>query len=174
MPCQVPHLDEASSAEPDISLGIVLDDEWLIRSMLNPDHVKDGKVLPAAIPLKDLKDRGFSVNRIPYVAQPWVENAMAEMLGRLSNGMTRQSEGVACFTAHSVRKIRDGDHQVFVVIDTAQRSNAAHASIYLSDIGMKDSRARGMRSTLLPLLESRMSIEQAFSKLRPPVVPPPP
>ena len=73
MPCQTPHLDEASSAAPDISPGIVEDDESILRSVFNPDHVKDGQVQPSAISLKDLQERGFSVNRTKYVTQEFVE-----------------------------------------------------------------------------------------------------
>ena len=166
MPCQTPHLDEASSAAPDISPGIVEDDESILRSVFNPDHVKDGQVQPSAISLKDLQERGFSVNRTKYVTQEFVEDAIRRTLARTFHGATRESEGVACFQAREVRDIRDDDAQVFVVIDTALPDNRGHASIYLADPGMKPSQARRMRGELLPLLSDRISAAQAFSPQR--------
>ena len=38
-----------------------------------------------------------------------------------------------------------------------------HASIYLTDQGMKESLAKKMREKLLPLLENRMSVTDAFA-----------
>ena len=166
MPCQTPHLDEASSAAPDISPGIVEDDESLLRSVFNPDHVKDGQVQPSAISLKDLQERGFSVNRVRYVTQEFIEGAIRRTLARTFHGATRESEGVACFQAREVRDIHDDDAQVFVVIDTAFPDNRGHASIYIADPEMKPSQARRMRGKLLPLLHDRISVAEAFSPQR--------
>ena len=164
MPCQTPHLDEASSAAPDTSPGIVEDDESLLRSVFNPDHVKDGQVQPSAIPLRDLQERGFSVNRLQYVNQEFVEDAISRTLARTFQGTARESEGVASFQARTVRDIRDDGSQVFVVIDTALPDNRGHASIYLADPEIRPSQARRMREKLLPLLSNRVSVAQAFSR----------
>ena len=163
MPCQTPHLDEASSAEPKISPGVVTDDEWLLRLIFNPDHVQDGQLQPAAIPLADLQKRGFSINRLQYITREFVENAISRAVARSFDGSPRTSEGVACFSARSVRDVRDNGNQGFVVIDTAKTSNLGHASIYLADIEMKPSRARRMRNRLLSLLQERISVSQAFA-----------
>ena len=162
MPCQSPHLDETSSAAPDISPGVVEDDEPLLRSVFNPDHVKDGQVQTSAISLKDLQERGFSVNRLRYVTQEFVEESIDRTLARTFQGIGRESEGVACFEARAVRDIRDGT-QVFVVIDTALQDNRGHASIYLANPDVQPSQARRMREKLLPLLHGRVSVAEAFA-----------
>ena len=163
MPCRTPHLDEGTTAVPGISPGLVADEETLLREILNPDHVVDGKVQSSAIPLTDLRERGFSVHRLEYVTQKFVEQAINERLARPFQGQTRVTEGVARFTARAVREIKNDGNQAFVVVDTSAKSNRGHASIYLSDIGAKDSLARRLRNRLLPLLENRMSVAEAFA-----------
>ena len=163
MPCQTPHLAETSSAAPDISPGAVEDDEPLLRSVFNPDHVREGMVQPSAISLKDLQERGFSVNRLWYVTQEFVEDSIRRTLARTFQGSPRESEGVAYFTARTVRDIQDNGIQAFVVIDTALQDNRGHGSIYLADPGMKPSQARRMREKLLPLLHNRVSVAEAFA-----------
>ena len=163
MPCRVPHLDEATTAAPGLSPGTITDEEFLLREVLNPDHVKNGEIQPSAIPLQDLKVRGYSLHRLHYVTRKFVEDSVLDKLSRPLTGKTRALEGIARFTARTVREIRDDGRQVFVVIDTAKPSNRGHASIYLSDIDMKDSRARSMREKLAPLLEARIPLAEAFS-----------
>ena len=156
------HLDERSSAQPDFSPGTVLDEEWLLRSLLNPDHIVDGQTKPSAIPLRDLQKRGCSVDRLAHVTPEFVNKSINRWLARTSGGRERRSEGVARFTAGNVREFKDGGEQIFVVIDTALSCNRGHASVYLADSQMKESRARRMREKLLPLLANRMSVEMAF------------
>ena len=163
MPCQTPHLDENTTAAPGISPSTVVDEENLIREVLNPDHFVNGQVVSAAIPLSDLQERGFSVHRLEYVTRKFVENAINQKLARPYQDMPRASEGVARFSARAVREFRDNGNQAFVVVDAATISNPGHASIYLSKVGMKGSQARSMRNKLLPLLEYRMSVAAAFA-----------
>lgn len=163
MPCQTPHLDESTTGAPGISPGPVGDEEILLREILNPDHVVGGALKPAAISLTDLKERGFSVHRLEYVTRKFVEDEINQRLVRPFQGQRRMSEGVARLTARAVREIRDNGNQAFVVLDTATWSKWGHASIYLSNIGLKESLARGLRNKLLPLLESRMSVAEAFA-----------
>ena len=162
MPCQTPHLDETVSAAPGVSPGVVLDDEQLLRSLFNPDHIKYGVLQVAAIPLQDLQARGFSVNRLSHVTPELIYDAINRLLARRPGGEPRYSEGVARFSAGAVRSIQDGESQVFVVIDTASPDNVGHAFIYLSDVSMPQSQARRMREQFLPLLQQRMSIAEAF------------
>ena len=156
-------MDESTTAAPGISPGAVADGETLLREMLNPDHVVNGEVQPSAISLTDLRERGFSVHRLGYVTRKFVEDSIEVKLARPFQGRKRESEGISRFTARSVREIRGKDLQVFVVIDTAMMSNRGHASIYLSNTEMKDSLARSMRSKLMPLLENRISVAEAFA-----------
>ncbi len=163
MVLQSPHLDETVSAAPDLSPGLVLDDEQLLRSLFNPDHIKEDILQVAAIPLRDLQVRGFSVNRLSHVAQEFIEDGINRLLARQPGGAPRYSEGVARFRARVVRSIQADGHQVFVVIDTALPDNIGHASIYLADPAMPPSHARKMREQLLPLLQPRMPVAEAFT-----------
>ena len=163
MPCQAPHLDETVSAAHDVSPGIVSNGEQLLRSLFNPDHIKDGVLQVAAIPLRDLQTRGFSVNRLSHVTPELIYDGINRLLARRPGGEPRYSEGVARFSAGSVRSIQDDGSQVFVVIDTALPDNVGHASIYLSDVSMPQSQARRMREQMLPLLQQRMSVAEAFA-----------
>ena len=156
-------MDESTTAAPGISPGPVADEENLLREILNPDHLVDGMLKPAEIALTDLKKRGFSVHRMEYVTRKFVEDAINQRLAKPFQGQPRLSEGVAYLGTQAVREIRDDGNQAFVVIDTAMLTNPGHASIYLSEVGMKDSLARGMRNKLLPLLENRMSVAEAFA-----------
>ena len=162
MPCEQPHRDEQTSAAPFLSPGIVADEEWLLRTILNPDHVVDDEVIPAAVPLRDLQMKGFSVDRLVHVTPQFINNSVNRLLARTSGGRKRYFVGVARFSASNVRGIKESDEQIFVVIDTALSCNTGHASVYLADPSMKGSKARQFREKLLPLLEHRMAVEMAF------------
>ena len=162
MTFQPPHLDETVSAAPDVSPGVVWDDEMLLRALFNPDHIKDGVLQVAAISLRDLQSRGFSVNRLSYVTSELVDDGINRLLARRPGGEPRYSEGVARFSAGTVRSIQVDDAQAFVVIDTALPGNVGHASTYLSEVSMPQSQARRMRERLLPLLQRRMPVAAAF------------
>ena len=149
---------------PDISLGVVKNDEELLRALLNPDHVVDGEVLERAIPLKDLRERGFSIHRIAHVSPELVCRFIDKALSRTLQGTHRKFEGVARFKALAVRRIVVKDVQVFVIIDTALACNAGHASIYVADPTLSEGRTRQLRELLLPLLQERMSVLEAFNK----------
>ena len=165
MPCQSPHLDESTTAAPGVSPGIVADNEILLREVLNPDHVVNGELLSSAIPLKDLKGRGFSVHRREYVTQRFVESSIGQKLVRPFGKETRGAEEFALFSTRTVRKLQNDGLQAFVVIDTGMHSNPGHAPIYLSQIGMKESLARRLRNKLLTILENRVSVTHAFARL---------
>lgn len=57
------HLDESVSAEPNLSPGIVEDNEVVLRELFNPHHIKDGKIQKRAITINDLLKDGFSVHQ---------------------------------------------------------------------------------------------------------------
>jgi len=167
LPNNPPHLDEHVSAAPDISPGIVADDEYLLRELFNPQHIDDGgQVLVTAISLKDLRHRGFSVNRIRYVSRDFIKSSVGERLSRPRHGRPWRDEGVAKFATRQIRQIQTQGEQAFVVIDTALPENPGHASIYVTKPQMGEAYARELRKLLLPLLQDRMSIEQAFNSFR--------
>lgn len=157
------HLDEHVSAAPGISPGVVEDDEFLLRELFNPQHVDDdGRILVTAISLKDLRERGFSVNRIRYVSPEFIRSSVEERLSRPRQGTPWRDEGVAKLETRRVRQIRVEEDRAFAVIDTALPENPGHASIYAGRPEKGEAYARELRSLLLPLLHDRMTIEQAF------------
>ena len=159
---QSPHLDESTSAIPELSPGPVQNRETLLRMILDPDHITEGRIQPSAIQLRDLTQRGLSVHRREYTTAREVERAAQTLIGRATAGATRQLEGLASFTAGAVRIIRAQEGQAFVVIDTPQPENRAHASIFLANIQTRPSLAREMREQLLNLMTHRLTLEQAF------------
>ena len=139
------------------------DHERLLRALFNPDHVKDGHVLVTAISLADLRCRGFSVHRMAYVPQKLVQNLIDKFLSRLRDRQHLKFEGVARLETRTVRGIFENGKQAFVVIDTAEHCNVGHASIYLSEAPSSEGHARKLRTLLLPLLQERTSVDEAFN-----------
>lgn len=156
------HLDERISAAPGVSPGVVADDEFLLREMFNPQHVRDGRLLPTAISLQDLRSRGFSVHRMRYVSRKFVEESVRDRLSRPRKGEPWKDEGVAKFRTLAVRRLRMDGRQALVVIDTAAEDDRGHAGIHAADPEKGDAHARELRSLLLPLLRKRTSIREAF------------
>ena len=56
---EISHRDERVSAAPELSPGVVEDDEIVLREMFNPEHVRDGEVIERAVPVDDLRYRGI-------------------------------------------------------------------------------------------------------------------
>ena len=158
------HLDESKSAAPGISPGIVEDEEYLIREMFNPQHINDeGKVIKRAISVNELLADGFSVHRIKYVSKEFVEKAIQTRLSR-----TRKepwiSEGVSRLKTLAIRQLfMDNNERAFVVIDTATEDNPGHASIYFATPQKGKAYAREARGFLLPLLQNRITINEAYA-----------
>ena len=120
--------------------------------------------------VKDLicKERGFSVQRMghtsPHTVTTMIEEKTSEPKG---DGSSWKEMGVAVFRAESVRSIQDEGEQVFRVVDTALEDNRGHASIYVSFPEKGPGYARKVRKFLLPFLQRRVSVDQAFQQLPP-------
>ena len=158
------HFDEKSSAAPDISPGIVEDKEFLIREMFNPEHIVNGELIERAMMASDLQQNGFSVHRIRYVKADFIKASTATRLAKPRQGQQWKSEGVAKLKTLEVRRLRVDNKQAFLVIDTAKKTNPGHASIYVSERQRGKSYARELRSLLLPLLQNRMSVDEAYQQ----------
>ena len=154
------HLDEHVSAKPGLSPGVVEDDELLLRALFNPQHIRNGELLPSAIPAEDLLLKGFSVDRMKHVTAEFVKASIEKRLSK--TGKPRKDEGVAKLKALEVRQFRVDDCQALVVIDTAEPDNPGHASIYASAPEKGKTHARELRELLLPFLEKRMPVDEAF------------
>ena len=163
-----PHLDETTSAAPQFSPGVVEDEEILLREMFNPQHVKNGKLTKRAIGAKELVSTGYSVHRRHYTSPDFIRTKMQNRTSkRRSDGSFWEDEGVALLGVGAVRSIRirdkDQERQVFRVIDDASANDRGHASIYVYCCpGEGEAYARKMKRYLLPFLQSRMSVDEAF------------
>ena len=174
LPDESSHLSEECSAAPGISPAPVADCEYLLRELYFPHHT-DGEPEPEltarAITVRELRDTGFSVNRMTYVGAVCLGQLIAERLSRPRRGLPWRSLGVAKLQAGEVRSVRlpdAPDEQALVVIDTATEERPWHASIHARRLGVPDSRFRELRDLLIPLLRrTRMSIEEAYAPLDP-------
>ena len=163
MQSQPAHRDESTTAIPGLSPGPVQNRETLLRIIIDPDHITDGRIQPSAVQLRDLTERGLSIHRRQHTTRQEVERVVQAMLARITTTGTRRLQGLAIFTAGAVRAIRYDERLAFVVIDTAQPDNPAHASIYLALPTMRPSLAREMREQLLNLMADTATLEQAFT-----------
>ena len=149
---------------PGISPGIVEDEEFLLREMFNPQHVRSGKLLERAIRAEDLWKKGFSVHRMKYVSADFVQESVENSLSRPRKAEPWKDEGVAKLQTLSVRLLcTDDGKKAFVVIDTALNENPGHASIYIAEPERGEKYARRLRNLLLPLLQNRMTIDEAYA-----------
>lgn len=130
--------------------------------MFNPQHVQNGKLVPAAITVRDLRSSGFSVHRMAHVPAADIKKSVAERLARPRRDSPWKSAGVAKMVAGEIRRLRIDDRQALVVIDTAQENNPGHASLYAADPCRGDAHARELRALLLPLLQPRMTVDEAY------------
>ena len=158
------HLDERVSANPGLSPGVVQDDEHLLRELFHPQHVQNGMLLERAIPVTDLRENGFSLHRMRHVTQQFVQEVVEERLSR-PRKVPWRDEGVAVLRAGTVRALRVSGNQgqAFVIIDTAMESNRGHASLFAAHPCEGPAHARKLRALLLPLLQERMSVEEAYA-----------
>ncbi|MDE0226742.1 MAG: hypothetical protein OXP28_16660 [Gammaproteobacteria bacterium] len=156
-------MDEGISAAPGLSPGVVRDDEYLLREMFDPEHVKDGEILERAIPVSDLRQSGFSLHRMAYVSRQFVEDAVRKRL-TVPRKTLWHNAGVAVLHSNEIRcKRLDADQaRAFVIIDTATVKNRGHASLFAAEPDRGPAHARKLRALLLPLLHRRTSIKEAY------------
>jgi hypothetical protein len=158
-----PHRDENVTAMPGISPGTVKDDEEVLRSLFNPEHVENGVLQERAISLDDLRCRGYSVHRLRHTDRQTVQRSNEKILGRSFNGQSRTLVGAAILRAREVRDLRHEGKQAFVVIDTALKCNRGHSSIYAKDSPFSKGRLRKLRELLLPLVDAGMTANDPFT-----------
>lgn len=159
-----PHRDEHQSAKPGLSPGVVRNDEQLLRSLFDPDHIEKGVLLERAISLEDLSCRGFSTHRMHYTNRETVERSNRKILRGRFDGNNRTLAGTATLQVNQVRALQFECQQAFVVIDTALIFNRWHSSIYAKDKPFSKGRLRGLRRLLMPLIQSGMSAEDPFDQ----------
>jgi hypothetical protein len=130
--------------------GVVEDDENLIRILYEPEHIRDGVLLEAAIPLEDLKERGFSLDREAHVKSKIVEDRIKTQ--KAKNPGNRQRDTKSVFRCINIRNIIDCNGiRLCIVLDSPSKSNPAHASLY--GIKCSGSELRKIRGLLIPALQ---------------------
>lgn len=150
--------DETTSQSPS-SPCIVKLDEDLLRLGYHPQDIDNlGKITPKAITTDDLGNRGFSVDRRKYCDKELIKQRAINQIENCPE--KRRKSFISIFSCSSVRMIKkDNNERAFIVLDTANQNNIAHASIY----GNVMSRAllRKIRVELAELLnENLVSLEQ--------------
>ena len=165
---QRPHLDEASSAAPGISPGVVTDDEFLLRELYSPQHTDDGggdDLTERAMPVTELIKTGVSVHRMQHVGAHQIQQLIDERIAAAET--SRRSLGVARLHSATVRRLRlsgEPETRQFVVTDTGTLERPWHASIFAAMENAKQSRGRQLRKLLLPLLrEHMMTMDEAYA-----------
>lgn len=160
---QEPHRNEQTSAAPCFSPGPVQSYEFVLRTLLDPDHINDdGTLKPAAIALEDIHKRGWSVDRTGFTS-PWRIKLFHYRWKKRKPDIRRFY--VLRIPVSDIRNIRDGttNRQEFAVIDTASFLSPAHAEVLLSTGGSySKSVLRSFRTKLIPKLPTRIELSEAF------------
>ena len=171
----VPHLDEQTSAARGISPGVVEDGEVILRELFS-DHMENGKLTPAALPMDELLRTGASVHRAAHVTTEQVRASVQTRLkARKKKNPGRQHETrISAPITRQIRsqRVKKTSGQIYVVIDTAEVDNPGHASIYykLQEVKLQKllpSKMRQLRTELLlPVFQKNlMTVEEALAKI---------
>jgi hypothetical protein len=129
------------------------DDEWLLRLNFSPEHINNGKIIPAAISLKDLKERGFSVDRERLVNPSTLAERVQSQSGK--KPQDRIDPYISRFQCGAVRLIEDEGKPAFKVEASPSKDNHAHAHI-MSSQALGESGLRKLRNLLLPELQKNL------------------
>lgn len=158
------HRDEKSSAAPWFSPGLVNDDECVIRTIWDPQHVKDGKLANAAISLDDIRYNGWSVDRKAFTSH-WrlqLHHWWWQIRRRIRGKLAIANFFVLQIPVAMLRKRDDDGQQRLVVTDQALCTNPAHAQA-LSAQKISENAARKIRTKLLRELPQYTALRAAFS-----------
>jgi hypothetical protein len=156
--------DDESTSQSQHSPGPVKESEELLRVLFYPEHVKDGLVLETAIPLEDLRERGFGVDRRGRASRSVIEQRISRQMANENKREERQESTISKMRCGAVRGVLNEDRgRACIVIDTASADNPAHASIYSAKV-LGAAGLRKVRSLILPLLQDRYTLEELFSE----------
>lgn len=151
--------DELRSVCEKYSPGKIEDSEVLIRTMYDPEHVHQGRIIETAIPLEDLKERGFSVNRKNYIKRDDLERIVEAQVKKRPE--KQEIKLTSCLKCNEIRGITSEDTKVrgFLVVDEIDCNeipiNTAHGAIYSAYRTGKGG-LRKLRAMLLGLLSKDM------------------
>lgn len=158
--------DEGRSVSPRLSPGRVEDREELLRVVYAPEHILNGKLVPAAIPSDDLKSRGFSTDRFLYKIEDIMRNRAHSQMARMPG--QRQEKKISKFLCGDIRQIRseEGNRELIVVDEVDDRRepvNTAHAAIY-SAHRKSPSALKEIKGEMVQRMQSIHSFDEIFGR----------
>jgi len=110
--------DHEFTSQSEHSPGPVKDSEELLRVISCPEHIKDGCVLATAVSLTDLRERGFSVDRLGHAIRTVIEQRISRQMA--NEREERQESTISKFRCGAVRELlNEGCGRACIVIDTA-------------------------------------------------------
>lgn len=133
------------------------DDECLLRLHFSPEHILEGRVVPAAISTTDLGEKGFSLDRELLVDLDIVEARARTQSTRMPE--KRESSYLSCFNCGNVRIIKSDGQDAFKVEESPIADNFAHAHI-LSAQNLGKGGLKKLRNLLLPYLQNLISLNE--------------
>lgn len=155
-------LEDEKTPQSIYSPGIVKDEEGLLRWKFHPEHYVDDELGPAAVPIRDLKQNGLSVDRCQFSKKERIKEEITRLQEKLPD--QRAQAHVYKFNCSEIRSLKDKEgFRSLLVIDEALKDNEAHAAIY-SAKDRKDSKLRKIRNELLNIFKNRVDIEDIFPK----------
>ena len=150
-------IDDESISQSRHSPGIVQPAEILLRLGFNPEHMRDGKIGPVAITVEDITVRGMSVDREKYVKHQILSEKAKDMMNR-GEGSRKQAL-ISSLSCKDIRDLTDeNSKRAFIVIDTAEPENNAHASVYSAYVRGRG-QVRKIRKLLLELMQNYQPLD---------------
>ncbi|NQU60826.1 MAG: hypothetical protein HQ512_06820 [Rhodospirillales bacterium] len=124
------------SSQSKFSPGIVKNDEIVVRTLFEPEHVdEDGNLSAKSLTLKELQNTGASVDRLDKqhgTKFNILERAHIRIAGKKNRNWVLLSK----VSASNIRQFLDESEQpVFCILDTALKENCAHADILFHSFG---------------------------------------
>jgi len=152
---------EERRSQSACSPGVVGDDEFLLRLGYAPEHFLNGEVGVSAISSADLNERGFSVDREKFALENVIRERSLQQMEK-SPGK-REQTFLSRFRTGDLRKeaTEDGS-RAFVILDTAEPDNRAHASV-LSARMRSPSEIKELKLLLIPYLQNPLPLKDYFA-----------
>ncbi len=163
--------DEKRSISPGVSPGPVKNSEQLLRVLHQPEHILDGEVIESAIPLGDLKTRGFSVDRRGYINLTILRGKVEEQVRR--NPGKREASFSSELLCGNLRELFNEDigEREFLVVDEIDENekpiNPAHAAVYSANesgkAGLRKLRGKLVREINKKIISHEILLQQLAS-----------
>jgi len=145
------------SAAAQEQLATVADGEYVIRLLFETEHILDGKVVPGAIAIADMTDRGISVDRRDMAVLDNIRERAREQMSRMPR--ERQIANFAELEVGVVRSLSYEGQTAFEVYASPLPGNPAHAHI-LTNIRGTRSTMKAVRALLIPHLANFKRLEE--------------